>query len=85
LKANQHFEEHVASIFSVEEYAKQETIKKAGGKSVDFQQTIRHYIPEFFVTTAVRTSNPPSFEQLSSYIERKSQGITVSMCLPPPP
>jgi hypothetical protein len=49
-------EENIASIFRVEEYAKQETSVKAGGKqssatsssemSADFQRTTRRYILE---------------------------------------
>jgi hypothetical protein len=49
-------EEHIVSIFRIEEEAEQETSVKAGGKqmeaicsfetSVDFQQTTRRYIPE---------------------------------------
>jgi hypothetical protein len=81
LKADQHFG-RCHHYLQSQRKVKQETIKKAGVKSVDFQQTIWRYIPELFITTDVRTSNPTSFELFSSlYIERESHGINVSMCL----
>jgi hypothetical protein len=47
LKANQQFGRTCRLYLQSQRKAKQETIEKTGGKSVDFQQTIWHYIPEY--------------------------------------
>jgi hypothetical protein len=69
LKVNRSFKEHIASIFRVEEQAKQETSMKhvasspqatsSSETSAEFQRTLRHCIPEIelFITTAYRCEN----------------------------
>jgi hypothetical protein len=66
LESTEVSEEHVASIFRVEEYVKQETLKEKAKcscvTSVDFQRTTRRYIPEN------RTFHTHRCENLKPYI-----------------
>jgi hypothetical protein len=83
LKGNRRFGEYITSIFSIEEEAKQEIIVKqvasstthSSEKSIDFQRTAWHYIPEdrriLRIPPLRRTSNSTS----TSPFSRQSSSI----------
>jgi hypothetical protein len=66
-------EEHIASIFRVEEIISARTSKQAGGKMT------------LFITTAVKTSNPTTFKKVTDqvFFYAKPRTDTRVGCVPP--